>query len=144
VELAQAQHLEVRYVKPHGALYNQACRSAAYARPVVKVARDLGLAVMGLPGSELETASQGHCAFIAEGFADRRYRPDGSLVPRSEPDAFVEDPEEAVRQAERLIQTMRIQTLCVHGDNPQAVAFVKALRSALLARGIAIQAFKRA
>jgi UPF0271 protein len=142
-ELALAHHLEVRYLKPHGALYNQACRSAAYARPVVRVAKEFGLAVMGLPNSELEEASKGHCPFVAEGFADRRYLPDGTLVPRSQPNAFVEDPAGAVCQAERLIQSKRIQTLCVHGDNPQAVVFVKASRSALLARGITIRPFRQ-
>ena len=89
----------LRYVKPHGALYNMACRDDAYARPVVAAAELFGLALMGLPGSRLEALSAGRCPFVAEGFADRRYLPDGSLVPRSRPDAFVEDPAEAVRQA---------------------------------------------
>ena len=66
--------------------------------------------------------------FVAEGFADRRYLPDGSLVPRSRPDAFVEDPDEAVRQAEWLLREKGVQTLCVHGDNPKALAFVSTLR----------------
>jgi UPF0271 protein len=84
---------------------------------------------------------RGCVPFIAEGYADRRYMPDGALVPRSQTDAFVADPEEAVQQAERLIQEQGIRTLCVHGDNPQAVTFVQALRGALLRRGGTLKAF---
>lgn len=140
--LAKLPRVPIRYVKPHGALYNQACRDNGYANPVVDVAHRLRLPVVGLPQSRLEAA----CArfglpFVAEGFADRRYRPDSSLVPRSEPNAFVEDPEEAVEQAERLIREQGIRTLCVHGDNPKAVAFVKALREALLQRGFTLKPF---
>jgi 5-oxoprolinase (ATP-hydrolysing) subunit A len=139
--MAQRAGSAIRYVKPHGALYNQACRDDAYARPVVIAAALFDLPIVGLPNSRLEELSRGHVPFFAEGFADRRYLPDGSLVPRSQPDAFVTDPDEAVRQAERLIHDQGIRTLCVHGDNPQAVAFVQALRDALLRRGIALKAF---
>jgi UPF0271 protein len=139
--LARAAALVLRYVKPHGALYNMACRDEVYARPVVDAAALFGLAVMGLPRSRLEAASAGRCPFVAEGFADRRYQPDGSLVPRSRPDAFVADPAEAVRQAERLVREQGVRTLCVHGDNPEALAFVRALREALTRQGITIRAF---
>jgi UPF0271 protein len=139
--LARAAGLALRYVKPHGALYNMACRDEAYARPVVDAVALFGLAVMGLPGSRLEAASAGRCPFVAEGFADRRYQPDGALVPRSRPDAFVTDPAEAVRQAERLVRERGVRTLCVHGDNPEALAFVRALREALTRQGITIRAF---
>jgi UPF0271 protein len=105
-----------------------ACRDDAYARPVVAAAEVFGLALMGLPGSRLEALSADRVPFIAEGFADRRYRPDGSLVPRGQPDAFVEDTAEAVRQAESLMRERGVRTLCVHGDNPKALAFVRALR----------------
>ncbi len=131
----------VRYLKPHGALYNMACRSDDSARPVVRAAVELNLAVMGLPGSRLEALCAGKCPFVAEGFADRRYQPDGSLVPRSRPDAFVEEPAEAVRQAEWLIRQCGVRTLCVHGDNPEALTFVRALRSALAERGFTLAPF---
>jgi len=134
--LARTHNIALTHVKPHGALYNMACRDDDYAVPVAEAAEVFDLPVVGLPGSRLQAHSK---KFIAEGFADRRYLPDGSLVPRSRPDAFVEDPEEAVEQAIRLIEAQGIQTLCVHGDNPQAVAFVRALRAALEARGIAIR-----
>jgi 5-oxoprolinase (ATP-hydrolysing) subunit A len=139
--LARAVGLPLRYVKPHGALYNMACRDEAYARPVVAAAALFGLAVMGLPGSRLEALCAGRCPFVAEGFADRKYRPDGSLVPRDRPDAFVAGPVEAVHQAEWLLRDKGVRTLCVHGDNPEAVAFVQELRESLMRQGIAIRKF---
>jgi UPF0271 protein len=139
--LARAAAVDLRYVKPHGALYNMACRNDAVARPVVAAAALFGLQLMALPGSRLEALSAGRCPFVAEGFADRRYLPDGSLVPRSSPEAFVHDPAEAVFQAEVLLREKGVQTLCVHGDNPEAVAFVRALREEFTRRGITIRAF---
>jgi UPF0271 protein len=139
--LAKAAGLTLRHVKPHGALYNMAGRLDAYARPIVAATELFGLTLMGLPGSRLEALSAGRCPFIAEGFADRRYLPDGSLVPRSHPDAFVADPQEAVRQAEWLLRDKGVQTLCVHGDNPHALAFVRELRSALDRKGIEVARF---
>lgn len=131
IGLAKAVGHEVSYVKPHGALYNLACRDEQFARPVIDAVSVFELPLFGLPDSKLQAMSEGKCPFIVEGFADRRYLPDGSLVPRAREDAFVTDPDEAVKQAERLIQTKGVQTLCVHGDNPQAVDFVRALREAM-------------
>jgi UPF0271 protein len=139
--LARTAGCTVRYLKPHGALYNMACRDAAVATAVIAAAVELGLAVMGLPDSQLQRTAQGNVPFIAEGFADRRYRPDGSLMPRTEPDAFVNDPALAVEQAQRLIRDRGVRTLCVHGDNPHALAFVQALRTSLLSKGFTLQAF---
>jgi 5-oxoprolinase (ATP-hydrolysing) subunit A len=139
--LARSVSLPISHLKAHGALYNLACRDDAYARPVVQAAQFFRLPLLGLPGSRLQALSEGRCRFVAEGFADRRYRPDGSLVPRSQPGAFVEDPEEAVRQVEWLLGNPGVQTICVHGDNPEAVAFVRRLREALTRRGILIRAF---
>jgi UPF0271 protein len=139
--LARAAGLSVTHLKPHGALYNQACRDDACARPVVSAAELFGLALLGLPGSRLESLAKGRCRFVAEGFADRRYLPDGSLVPRSRAEAFVHDPAEAAAQALRLVQERGVQTLCVHGDNPQALAFVRELHAALAKQGIIIRAF---
>jgi UPF0271 protein len=140
--LAKGVGVPVRYLKPHGALYNQACRDAAFAEPVVRAAGVFELAVMGLPGSVLELKTK-HAAlrFIPEGFADRRYQPDGSLVPRSRPDAMIETAEEAVVQAKWHIRERGVVTICVHGDNEQAVAFVKRLREGLTDQGIEIKPF---
>ncbi len=139
--LARAAGLLLRHVKPHGGLYNRACRDDAYARPVVAAVELFGLALVGLPGSRLEALSRGRCPFVAEGFADRRYQADGSLTPRSRPDAFVADPAEAVRQAEWLLREKGVRTLCVHGDNPEALAFVRELRSALTRLGFVLKPF---
>lgn len=139
--LARAVGRPLHHVKPHGALYNQACRDDAYARPLVQVAELFHLRLVGLPGSRLHTLSAGRCPFLAEGFADRRYLSDGSLVPRSQPNAMIESPAEAVRQVEWLIRDKRVQTICVHGDNPQALAFVRDLRAALDRQGIIVRPF---
>ncbi len=138
--LARAAAVAVRYLKPHGALYNIACRDAHYAAPVIRVAQLFGLAVMGLPGSQLQHAAAGRCRFIAEGFADRRYLADGSLVPRTQANAMISEAEEAVQQAQWLIHERGVQSLCVHGDNPDAVRFVRALRQALIGQGFQIRA----
>lgn len=139
--LACAVGSPLRYVKPHGALYNMACRDEAYGRPVLAAVELFGLAVMGLPGSRLQALCAGRCPFVAEGFADRRYQPDGSLVPRSRPDAFIESTADAVRQVEWLLRERGVQTICVHGDNPHALEFVRELRRALTAAGHQIKAF---
>ena len=83
--LAAEVDATVAYLKPHGALYNQAQREPHVADAVVKAARHVGWPLLGQPGSVLETVAREHgVVYIAEGFPDRRYRTDGSLVPRSE------------------------------------------------------------
>lgn len=139
--LAKAVGWPLRHIKPHGALYNLACRNDTFARPLIAAAEVFQLPLLGLPGSRLEALCQVRIPFISEGFADRRYLPDGSLTPRSSPDAFVEDPQEAFEQVRRLIKEHHVQTICVHGDNPKAVAFVQALRAALTQAGLRIKPF---
>jgi UPF0271 protein len=139
--LARAAGTEVVYLKPHGALYNMACRDDAYARPLVAVAEFFSLPLLALPGSRLQALSAGHCRFVAEGFADRGYRLDGSLVPRDQQGAFVHDPAEAVAQTGRLVRERGVESVCVHGDNPQALAFVRAVREALVTDGYELLAF---
>ena len=139
--LARALDVSVRYLKPHGALYNQACKDDRYARAVAEAAESLGLPLLGLPGTRMEALAHLRCRFVPEGFADRRYLPNGTLVPRSEANAMVTDPEEAVRQADWLIRERGVRSLCVHGDNPQAVAFVRDLRAELTRRGFNVRAF---
>jgi UPF0271 protein len=139
--LGRAIGQPLHHVKPHGALYNLACGDDAYARPVVRAVSVFDLPVLGLPDSRLEALSTGQCRFIREGFADRRYRPDGTLVPRSEAQAFVDDPAEAVRQVQWLLRERGVRTICVHGDNPHALTFVRAVRSALAAAGYQLRPF---
>ncbi len=139
--LARAVGRPLTHLKPHGALYNMACRDDNYARPVVATAQLFGLSLVGLPDSRLAVLGAGRCHFVAEGFADRRYQPDGTLVPRDRPDAFVDNLAEAVGQVEWLVTVKGVRTVCVHGDNPHAVAYVRELRAALLRQGITLQAF---
>lgn len=139
--LAQDLDLTIAYIKPHGALYNQACRDDSVARAVAEAAETLNLPLLGLPGTRMQALAELRCRFISEGFADRRYLPDGTLVPRSRPDAMVTDVTEAVRQAEWLIQERGVRSLCVHGDNPHALDFVRQLRGQLQERGHTLRAF---
>lgn len=142
VALGRANESPVTYVKPHGALYHRACGDRETADVVTWACEQFRLPVVGLPRSALADSATRHgTGFVAEGFADRRYRPDGSLVPRAEPDAFVHDPDEAVRQVEWLVRDRGVRTVCVHGDNPDAVAFTRAVRAGLLARGFVLKAF---
>jgi len=112
-----------------------------YADAVIAAASLFFLPVVGLPGSCMEQRSPGRCRFVAEGFADRRYLPDGNLVPRDRPDAFIDDPAQAVAQVEWLLRERGVRTICVHGDNPKAIQFVTALRSALQGRGVELRSF---
>lgn len=139
--LAEAMGGRVCYVKPHGALYHQLCRERPLAEACVQVLEHWHLPIVGLPGSQLEAACQGRLPFIREGFLDRRYRPDGSLVPRHEADALILDPQQAIAQAERLLQHWGVQTLCVHGDTPEAVALIRNVRAELLRQGYLIRSF---
>lgn len=138
--LADQLGLRLTHIKPHGALYNLVMRRRDLADALVEVARQFRLPLMGLPGSCLERACQGVVPYIAEGFADRRYRPDGSLVPRSESGSVIESADEAVAQALDLIRRGVIRSLCVHGDHPKAIEFVRHLREALGSMGVQIQA----
>lgn len=139
--LARGANLAVRYVKPHGGLYHQACRDDAYAEAVVAACVLHSLPVIGLPGSRLEFVASGRIPFFAEGFADRAYRADGSLVPRDQPGAFIENPNDAARQVLALLAERGVRTICVHGDNPQAVAFVRMVRTELLKAGAELRTF---
>ncbi len=139
--LSRAVGLHLQHLKPHGGLYHQACREAAFAKPVAAAAFVAGLSLVGLPECALTTAAAAlGLPYFAEGFADRRYRPDGTLVPRTEPDAFVHDPADAVEQVKRLIER-GVRTVCVHGDNPDAVRFAAAVRAGLEAAGFTLRPF---
>ncbi|MFT3767124.1 MAG: LamB/YcsF family protein [Minicystis sp.] len=133
----------VTRVKPHGALYHDAARDAAIAAAVIGGSlRGLGVAagevvIVGPPtGSLVAEARRRGAAYAREGFADRGYREDGSLVPRSEPGALITDPEAAARQALTLARSGTIETLCVHGDTKDAVAIATRVRGALAEAGL--------
>jgi UPF0271 protein len=147
---AAAASTRVRYVKPHGALYNVSADDAgqadAVARAVASV--DRGLAVVGLPGSQHERAAERHgLRFVAEAFADRAYLTDGRLVPRSQPGSVLHDPEAIAARVRRLVEHKELvaidgaiihvnaESICVHGDTPGAVAIARLVRDELVAAG---------
>lgn len=130
----------VSYVKPHGALYNRIVTDERQARAVVEAVAPYGLPILGLPGSAvLRIAAAEGLEGVPEGFADRGYRADGTLIPRSEPDALIGDPGVAAAQALTLARDVR--SLCVHGDSPGALELARAVRSALEAAGHHVRGF---
>ena len=154
--LAAAEGARVRYVKPHGGLYNAIVTHTAQAQAVVDAVKsvDPGLPIMGLPGSEvLRLAEKAGLRAVTEAFADRAYNPDGTLVSRSLPGAVLEDPEQvaehvlrmatesAVRTIDGSILKIRAESICVHGDSPGAVAMATAVKSALGDAGVSIGSF---
>ena len=153
--IAAAQGVRLAHVKPHGALYNMAARDAqladAIARAIAGV--DPALKLFGLPGSKsLEAAQRHHLPSVSEAFADRAYRRDGSLVPRSEPGAIIDDEEIVVSRAvaiarERMVMAadgtrvpLDVQTICVHGDTPGAAVLASRIRQALGHAGVQVRA----
>jgi len=138
---AEATGAAVRFVKPHGALYNQAQRDGRIASAVVAASLAHRLPILGQPGGEVERAAQKlGLRFVGEGFADRRYRPDGRLVPRTEPRAVLEDSEEIRDQVLKLVE-QGVETLCVHGDDPRSVALADLVLGALRGAGVAVRGF---
>ncbi|MGH3497825.1 MAG: LamB/YcsF family protein [Nocardioidaceae bacterium] len=140
--LARAAGGRVAYVKPHGALYNTVVHDEAQASAVVEaVAAYPGrLPVLGLAGSVLlRLAAANGLRPVAEGFADRAYSDDGTLLPRDLPGALITEPNAAAAQAVRLAADA--ETICVHGDSPGAVLITQAVRAALDGAAIQIRAF---
>jgi 5-oxoprolinase (ATP-hydrolysing) subunit A len=141
--LAAQAGLKVRFLKPHGALYNQAQRQSEIALGVIaSVGNTFPGPLIGQPGTLLERmAASRSLPYIAEGFPDRRYRDDGSLVPRSEPDAILHDPAQIEAQVLRFVNEGRVATLCIHGDDPRAVANAELVRRVLSQHGVGIRSF---
>lgn len=150
---ARAAGTRVAHVKPHGALYNMAARDAVLSGAIARAVRDFDdkLILVGLAGSALPAAGAAIGLRVAhEAFADRRYEADASLTPRREPDAVIHDIDTAVAQALRIVENgtvqtrddktiaLRADTICVHGDRPDAGAFARRLREALERAGIAV------
>lgn len=144
--LARAAGGRMNHVKAHGALYNMAARDRALADVIANAvfALDPKLILFAPAASQLDyAATELGLQTASEVFADRNYLADGSLVPRSRPDAFVHDPVEAADRIIRILSEGKVRavdgtdvpvsgsTVCVHGDNPQAVAFVRKVRERL-------------
>jgi 5-oxoprolinase (ATP-hydrolysing) subunit A len=153
--LAAAAGTAMNHVKPHGALYNMAARDKEIADAVVGAMAVVNphLILFAPPNSALTDAGKGRqFHVVCEVFADRNYLADGSLVPRGRPDALLKDPraaavrilrmlrEEKVQSVEGRDIEIRAETICVHGDTPGAVDFVRVLRSELEANGVGIRA----
>lgn len=152
---AQAVGARLRHVKPHGALYNMAARDRGLADAIARAVRDFDarLILVGLSGSALVDAGRAAGLAVArEAFCDRRYRADGKLAPRSESEAVIDDIDAAIKQALSIITHNEVtasdgtqvhieaDTLCVHGDRPNAGEFARRLRAALADAGVRVAA----
>jgi UPF0271 protein len=149
---------DLRYVKPHGALYHAIRDDVAQADAVAAAVADLSarigrpLPVLGLPGAIAEATASAGLPFVREAFLDRGYTPAGGLVPRGEPGALVEDPARVAERALRLVRDGEVDTvdgtriavdaasLCLHGDTPSAVSMARAVRAALDSAGVEVRA----
>lgn len=151
--IAQAQNTQLRHVKAHGALYNRCATDVAAADALARAVHDSdpSLILVGLANSEMLTAGRAlGLRVVSEGFADRRYTASGQLQPRTLADALIDDESEAIAQVLQMLEqgtvkavdgstvALAIETVCVHGDGPQALAFVQALHGALTAKNIRI------
>jgi len=141
------------HVKPHGALYNMAARDGSLARAIARAVKDFDsrLVLFGLAGSELVRAGHETGLKVAnEVFADRTYQSDGSLTPRSQPNAVIHDVGASIAQVRRMVGEGKVtsiqgadvevvaDTLCIHGDEPTAVEFARRIRRALADGGIRV------
>jgi UPF0271 protein len=146
----------VRYVKPHGALYNATVHHEEQAAAVVAAVRDYdpSLPVLGLPGSALLRAAEAAgLRAVPEFFVDRGYTPEGTLVSRREPGALLHDADEVTARLLRLLDEgvvravdgsdvpVRAESACVHGDSPGAVAMATAVRAGLEGAGVTLRSF---
>jgi UPF0271 protein len=154
--IAAAAGVTVGYVKPHGALYNRIAYDPKQGQAVIDAIKavDPSLVLMGLANAPiLNLAREAGLAVVAEAFADRAYAPDGQLVSRREPGAVLHDAQLIARRMLQLAHestleaidgsTIKIdaQSICVHGDNPSAVAIAREIRRAFEADGISVRSF---
>ena len=152
---ARAAGTKLHHVKIHGMLYNMAAKDAELSDAIARAVRDLGGGVMlyGLSGSAMtDAAAKVGVRAVGEVFGDRSYQPDGTLTPRGQPGAMITDPAASVAQVLMMVEQGKVRaqsgvevpvdagTLCLHGDQPDAVGFAKALREAFAARGIEVRA----
>ncbi len=148
---ARAEGAELRHVKPHGALYNQAAKNRPLAEAIARAVKrfDPTLILVGLAGSLLiQAGAEAGLRTANEGFPERGYNPDGSLMDRRLPGALIHDPAQAAAQALVLAREgiltpagrVRIDTLCIHGDSPGALEITQAVRQKLLDEHIEIRA----
>ncbi len=152
---ARAAGGRLSHVKPHGMLYNMAAKDPTLAEAIAQAVRDFDreLVFYGLAGSELiRAAEKVGLRAAGEVFSDRSYQDDGSLTPRSHPGAMIEDVEVSVAQVKRMVFEGKVRsvsgkdvpvkadTLCIHGDQPGAVAFARRIRDELARAGVEVKA----
>ncbi len=145
-EIAESFDVSLHHVKPHGALYNLSAKDPAIAKAIANAVKDYDskLILFGLSGSHSITeARKIGLKTASEVFADRSYEDDGSLTPRSQPNALISTTEEAVQQVLQMIKEGTVtsvsgkkipivaETICIHGDGPHPVAFAKAIHDAI-------------
>jgi UPF0271 protein len=146
----------VAYVKPHGALYNAIVHHEIQAAAVVAAVRPWGVPLLGLPGSvALVLGAGAGIDVVTEAFADRAYQPDGTLLPRGQPGAVIDEIDEVCTRSVRMAVDGKVEaidgtevevqplSLCVHGDTPGAVALARAVRRALEDAGVVVAPFSR-
>lgn len=151
--IAAAQGVRLQHVKPHGALFNMAARDAALADAVARAVAvlDRSMILFGLPGSELIAAGQrAGLRTASEGFADRAYRADGTLLPRQEDGAVIRDADLVERRVIGMVRdravdavdgsrlAIAVDTICVHGDTPGVAALAGRIRAALEKSGVEV------
>jgi UPF0271 protein len=151
--MAAAQGMKLQHVKPHGALYNMACKDRALADAIAAAVASLdrSLILFGLPNSELLRAGEAAgLPVAAEVFADRAYEPDGSLTARAKPGSVIHDTQRVVARAIKMVKDQRViavdgstialraDTICLHGDTPGAADHARALRAGLENAGITV------
>jgi UPF0271 protein len=144
--ICRSLHTQLVHVKPHGALYNMAACNAGMAHIIAKAVYDVdkNLCLFGLSNSRLITAARAAGLKTAsEVFADRTYQDDGSLTPRSQANALIDSEEQAIQQVLQMVTLQKVttvnghtvpltaDTICIHGDGPHAVAFARAVHTAL-------------
>jgi len=154
--IARAEGGKVRYVKPHGALYNRCVRDPVQAAALAAAvsAYDPGLPLLTLPdGAAARVAADAGLTVVAEAFADRSYRADGTLVPRGQPGAVITDPARVAARAASMATSHTVESVdghevpvpfrsvCVHGDTPGAVTLARAVREALERAGVHVASF---
>ena len=156
--IARSVGSAVRYVKPHGALYNTVAHHRQQAEAVVAAVADYPaeLPLLGLPGSILlQQAGERGLRAVTEAFADRGYRPDGTLIPRGRPGAVLQDPDIVAARVVGLVTSggvraedgtwvpVQAESVCLHGDSPGAGTMAAAVRGALESAGITPEPFVR-
>jgi len=156
--IAAVEGVRLQHIKPHGALFNMAVRSAVLAEAIAQavVVIDRSLFLVGLPDSEIVAAGRrAGLSTASEGYADRAYQHDGTLVPRDQPGAVIDDPDRVVSRAVRMVRDqtveaadgrcvpLTIDTLCVHGDTPGAADLAERIRAAFDQAGVQVQAIGR-